>query len=265
MQRGEPRLAQFEEIDRSLSNLLRLFGPPNKVHHAEYPFGRLRNEGLWEIPDEAGLPITSAGDLHKRTLLRERIKGGLPESIYRMLLSDRELITSTAQLLLEGHFPASLHDDIREAVGLSWERMVRDALVARDPNFRSAVLRAYERRCAVCDYDIRLGDDLLGLEAAHIKWHAAGGPDDVCNGLALCGFHHKALDRGAWGLEPSNDGFRILVASDVHGQSAALRWLRDFHGARLRHPLSDSDVPLLRHVEWHWRQVFLQPSLPMPD
>ena len=112
------------------------------------------------------------------------------------------LIASTAHLLLQGHFPASLHDDIRTAVGLRWEWVVRDAPVARDPNFRSAVLRAYERRCAVCNYDIRLGDELLGLEAAHIKWHAAGGPDDVSNGLALCGFHHKALDRGAWGLEP---------------------------------------------------------------
>ena len=265
LESGEPRLTRFEEVEAPLSNLLRLFGPPSKVLHPEYPFGRLRRDGLWEIPNDTGLPQTRSGDLHKRPLLRQRVEGGLPESVYQMLLADRELIASTAQLLLQGHFPASLHDDIRTAVGLRWEWVVRDAPVARDPNFRSAVLRAYERRCAVCNYDIRLGDESLGLEAAHIKWHAAGGPDDVSNGLALCGFHHKALDRGAWGLEPADHGFRILVSSEVHGQSAALGWLRDFHGEGLRRPLLVSDVPLLRHVEWHRRQVFRRPSLPIPS
>ena len=143
--RDQPRLARFEEVEGPLSNLLRLFGPPNKVHHAEYPFGRLRRDGLWEIPNDTGLPQTRSGDLHKRPLLRHRVEGGLPESVHQMLLADRELIASAAQLLLQGHFPESLHDDIRAAVGLRWEWVVRDAPVARDPNFRSAVLRAYER------------------------------------------------------------------------------------------------------------------------
>ena len=264
LQRGEPRLVRFEEVEGLLSNLLLLFGPPSTVHHPEYPFGRLRSDGLWEIPNDIGLPQTRSGDLHKRPLLRQRVEGGLPESVHRMLLADPGLVASAAQLLLQGHFPESLHDDLRAAVGLRFDWVVRDAPVARDPNFRAAVLRAYERRCAVCNYDIRLGDELLGLEAAHIKWHAAGGPDDVSNGLALCGFHHKALDRGAWGLEPVDHGFRILVSSEVHGHSPALGWLRDFHGEDLRDPLLGSDVPLLRHVEWHKQQVFRRPSLPMP-
>ena len=261
---GEPRLARYQEVEESLSNLLRRFGPPNTVIHVEYPFGRLRNDGLWEIPNDTGLPLTSKGDLSDRKLLRERVEGGFPESVHRMLLADRELTARAAQLLLEGHFPESLHNDIRVAVGLRKERVARDAPITRDPNFRSAVLRAYERRCAVCNYDIRLGDELLGLEAAHIKWHAAGGPDDVSNGLALCGFHHNAFDRGAWGLEPVENGFRILVSSEVHGQSPALGWLRDFHGEGLRHPLLDPEIPLPDHVEWHKEQVFRQPALPVP-
>ena len=263
LQRGEQRLAPFEEIEGPLTRLLRRFGPPSKTLHPEYPFGRLCNDGLWEIPDGAKLPRTPRSkDLHKGPLIRERVAGGFPQWIHRMLLTDPELVANAAQLVMQGHFPDSLHDDIRDAVGLRAEWVVRDAQAStRDPNFRSAVLRAYERRCAVCDYDIRLGEELLGLEAAHIKWHAAGGPDQVNNGLALCGFHHKALDRGAWGLEPVDRGFRILVSSDVHGQSPALRWLRDFHGERLRPPLLVPDIPSAEHVQWHRRQVFRPPPL----
>jgi uncharacterized protein len=66
----------------------------------------------------------------------------------------------------------------------------------RDPRFREEILRIYERRCAVCGYDGRLGTTDLAIEAAHIKWHAAGGPDAAENGLALCSFHHVALEPG---------------------------------------------------------------------
>ncbi len=260
---GKPRLARFDEIESLLSNLLLLFGPPNRVHHTEYPFGRLRRDGLWEIPNDTELPRTSSGDLQRRPLFLQQVEGGFPDSVYRMLLENSELVASAAQQLLLDHFPESLHDDIRSAVGLRWESVVRDRSDIRDPEFRAAVLRTYERRCAVCNYDIRLGDELLGLEAAHIQWHAAGGPDVVNNGLALCGFHHKALDRGAWGLEPDDHGFRIIVSSEIHGQSAAIGWLRDFHGEGLRQPLSGSDVPMLQYVKWHSQQVFRRPSLPM--
>ena len=262
LQRGDGRLARFEEIEGPLTDLLRRFGLPGKTQRPVYPFTRLCNDGLWDVPAADSVPRTASGDFKKTSLIRQEVEGGLPEAVYRLLLGNAELVANTAQLLRQSHFPESLHDDIRDAVGLRAEWVVRDTQApARDPNFRSRVLRAYERRCAVCDYDIRLGDELLGLEAAHIRWHAAGGPDEVSNGLALCGFHHKALDRGAWGLEPFDHGFRILVSSDAHGQSPALRLLRDYHGARLRPPLRAPDVPLAEHVRWHGRQVFRPPPL----
>ena len=263
LQRGDGRLARFEEIEGSLTDLLRRFGLPGKTQHPVYPFQYLCNDRLWEVP-KAGSVSRAKGsrDFKKTSLIQLGIEGGFPETIHRLLLGHPELLSNAAQLLLQSHFPESLHDDIRDAVGLRAEWVVRDTQApARDPNFRSRVLQAYERRCAVCDYDIRLGDELLGLEAAHIRWHAAGGPDEVSNGLALCGFHHKALDRGAWGLEPFDRGFRILVSSDAHGQSPALRLLRDYHGVRLRPPLRAPDVPLAEHVRWHGVQVFRPPPL----
>lgn len=62
---------------------------------------------------------------------------------------------------------------------------------SRDPNFRNKILRAYKYSCAVCGFNVRLGNNLVGIEAAHIKWHQAGGPDREDNGIALCSMHHK--------------------------------------------------------------------------
>ena len=81
--------------------------------------------------------------------------------------------------------------EICNRVGLPW---VGDSSERRrDPKFRGHVLTAYEHRCAICDYDVRLDDELVGIDAAHIHWHGYGGPDEVPNGLALCSQHHNGF------------------------------------------------------------------------
>jgi len=47
------------------------------------------------------------------------------------------------------------------------------------------ILRIYEHRRAVCGWDAMLDNTELALEAAHIRWHAAGGTDTADNGLYL--------------------------------------------------------------------------------
>lgn len=42
-------------------------------------------------------------------------------------------------------------------------------------------------------FNVRLGHQLVGVDAAHIQWHQAGGPDTEENGIALCSLHHKCL------------------------------------------------------------------------
>ncbi len=168
-----------------------------------------------------------------------------------------------AQRLLEGHFPESLHDEIRDAVGIPRNWVVRDAPLSprRDQAFRNEVLCQYQGRCAVCDFDVRLGEDLIGLEAAHIKWHAAGGPDEVANGLALCGLYHKAFDKGALGLKADEcSGYKVLVSSDIKGQSAQ-RWFLDYHKTPLRKPRNRCLGPDPSFVKWHEKEVFRRPAL----
>jgi putative restriction endonuclease len=128
---------------------------------------------------------------------------------------------------LENHFPESLHSDILSAVGLelgvggSKERK-------RDRQFRQRVLTAYEYRCAVCGFDVRLGSVSIALDAAHIRWHQAGGPDRESNGLALCVLHHKIFDPGAFTLDHAGG---LLVSDQAHGTTEevsrwSVRWLQ---------------------------------------
>ena len=97
------------------------------------------------------------------------------------------------------------------------------------------MLRAYERRCAVCGFDLRLGSVDVALEAAHIMWHQAGGPDIECNGLALCSLHHKLLDRGAFTVSAER---RVLVSQEVSGSAGVEEHLLRFHAGAVREPQS---------------------------
>ena len=277
--RGEERLARYEQdLEGPLTDLLERFGPPRKAIHPEYPFSRLPNDGLWEIPGKESLPVTGQGDLHRSGLIKRAVTGGFPEPIYELLLSDSGLVQQAAQALLYEHFPYSLHDDIRTAAGFPAAFLVQESpgppyglgvprppARPRDRNFRHAVLRAYDCCCAVCGFDLRLENEPLGLEAAHIKWHSAGGPSKVPNGLALCSIHHKALDRGALGLAPVAGEFKVLISSKVSGESDATRWFWDCHDAPLRHPRSSELKPKAEFAKWHAHEVFRSPPRDSPS
>ena len=165
-----------------------------------------------------------------KTRPRHGVKGGLSKPLYDRLRRDPELIREAADRILFRHFRESIHDAIRDEVGLPRDAMTRGAAARegdatdrapRDPDFRHAVLRAYERRCTVCDFDLQIAGDLFGVEAAHIRWYAHDGPDVVPNGLALCVFHHRALDRGVIGLEHADGEYLLLVSNEVSGRSEA--------------------------------------------
>ncbi len=260
LQQGKKRLAFYErDIRQRLHDLLRSFGPPRKSYRPEYPFWHLRSDELWEIPDDdlATIKGGSGASPTDRQLVDLAVRGGLPEPVYRLLGGNPELIQRAAQKILDGHFASSLHQPICDAVGLGRHLEISEKLRRRrDPNFRRAVLTAYERRCAVCDFDIRIEDDLVALDAAHIQWHAAGGPDHVRNGLALCILHHRTLDRGAIGLERATGGYRLLVSDVVNGQSDAFRHLLRHHGKRVRDPQRNEQRPAPGFVDWHRREVF---------
>jgi putative restriction endonuclease len=261
VQRGESRLATFESIEPMLKRLLQDYGPRRKSFHPEFPFWRLQNDGdFWVVPQrekliEARGDLKRTGDVPTRVLKEHGAEGGFSEEVDAYLRKRPELVNKITQDILETHFTESYYQELLDAVGMPWATVRKKR--ARDPQFRTSILRIYSYRCAVCGYDGKLGGSALGIEAAHLKWHAAGGPDTANNGIALCSFHHKVLDRGAMGL---SDELTIDVSQDVHGGSQVEDLLLQYVGKELTPPQSGQEKPLLDYVEWHRSEVFKGPG-----
>ena len=119
------------------------------------------------------------------------------------------------------------------------EHVVRTRL--HQPVFRSRVLLAYERRCALC----RLRHAEL-LEAAHIRRDSQGGEPIVPNGIAMCAIHHRAFDANILGVDPKHQvHIRRDVLAELDGPTLQ-HALQGLHGEvltlpkrRAEHPRSD--------------------------
>lgn len=255
MQRGGERWLAYEDVHAGLTELLNDFGASQGGQSPQMPFWRLRRDGVWEVPEaeEIASDLTASGDAKIGVLRRVEAKGGFPQPLFDVLSSRPDLVNEIVTMLLDRNLPSTLHEDVLDAVGMPW---VAIGPRKRDPAFREAVLDVYDRRCAVCGFDGRLGPRDLAIEAAHVKWHAAGGPDAIDNGLALCTFHHKALDRGAIGI---TEEYEILVSEKVSGQTMVYELMFRFAWQQLREPKPGRPRPDVGYVRWHRSQVFREP------
>jgi putative restriction endonuclease len=268
VQRGQPRLFPFKDVEADLKQLLAEFGPSNAPSTRHLPFWHLHSDEhgqLWDLQLPETLQHHPRGTAPNLTALRqEGVTGGFSAEVERTLRSHPKLALELARDLLQSTFPETLHDDVANAIGLdlsdssSAEDARADYLAKgrpkRDKTFRDRVLRAYEYRCCVCGFDLRIGHIPAGLEAAHIQWHTVGGPDIEPNGLALCALHHKLFDLGAFTLEPSSLKvvFSEHAISGMRGMTGELR----HHGQNLLLPVSEDAKPAPQYLKWNWHNVF---------
>ena len=246
------RLIPYSEIDEDLERLLREFGPRRTNYGTQYPFWRLQNDGIWEVPDADQIRQTASRDALRSDLVRHNVSGGFHEDIARQLQDDSTLSFDIIQNLLNAHFPPSLHEDILQAVGIEFPLPISNRQ-RNNINFRANILRAYEYKCAVCGFDVKLGTSPIALEASHIRWRQANGPDEVINGLALCSLHHRLFDRGAFTLSGQ---LEIMVSDEVYGSVGFEEWLMRFHGKQISFPQRQPYYPHESFIDWHIREVF---------
>jgi len=261
----------FEEVCEKLTPLLNSYAPPIKgKHQPELPFWHLIRDGVWEVEGSENFPMV-AGNKRPQLAALKNAKGCFSSSMLDFLEQDPVAVQSLVKIILENHFQASIHEEIIIAVGLNiegteesivYEDYAQYKARIRDPNFRNQVLRAYGHRCAVTGFKVELGGQPFGCEAAHIKWHAFEGPDNISNGIALEPTMHKLLDAGAWTL---TDERRILVSKSLTGDDEILGKIRKLHGQPIRDPLPDHPKISSEFIQWHRNQeqggVFRWPSL----
>lgn len=251
----KPRMARYDFVDREIARLLRKFRPSPQRATALWPFWNMRKDGVWEVGREHLVSVGPSGKARERSLLEHNIHGGLRQEDYSTLRKNPDLAVRIARSLLSEHFPEVHHAAILRETG------IRNGLPAesaqRGERFRAAVLDAYEHRCAVCRFGVRLKNDAPALDAVYIQWPQAHGPEEVQNGLALCALHHRLFDDGLFTLLAD---FRVRADPSAGGADGK-QWIGRFDGKRLKKlPRDAGRRPQPEFLQWHNRVVFRTPS-----
>lgn len=216
-----------DEVERRFQN-------PGQDRPIQIPAGRLPLLlGLWRQDQHLApiAPVLVSADAHRRQARMTRfsvfvgvdaLSVAAATGWYEGENSAGELVRCFHPALLPAHVEATrlrvglAPDRARLAVASSSlaaqddperERRITTSLV-RAARFARMVRDAYEERCAMCSLGLGL------VESAHIYPASAPGSwDEVWNGVALCGNHHRAFDRHLIWVNPTS--LHIRVRPDV--------------------------------------------------
>lgn len=273
------RVVAYAEAEPALTALLDQFGPPRQQQHPEQPVWRLRqyrgqHTNFWHL-DGPLSEVEGPGGNPRIPIMRERVSFGLSEQAAKLLCDNPANAYALAAMLAAKIAPPTLQGDLLEAVGLGTgegpspvldeaiaaaaspelvARAVRTVTaLVRDSAFSRKVRAAYNDSCAICSVSPRLADKVFGLEAAHIRWANAKGPDQLCNGICLCRMHHHALDKGAIKIDKD---MRVQLSPRLSMSPEVDNLFARFSDKEIRLPRNAADHPHLTMLEWHWSEVF---------
>jgi putative restriction endonuclease len=269
VQHGEPRMAPLMAVEDKLKTLLAEFGPSGSDKTRHLPFWHLQSDNggaLWTVQGPSSLLCRRAGATPSLgELRRQGVAAGFSPEVHLALQQEPALLQQVAKRVLDAFFPATLHADIAAEVGLDLDApqevapaRAEEQRRRRDPAFRDKVLRAYEYRCCVCGFDLRIGHMPAGIEAAHIHWHTAGGPDVEINGLSLCALHHKLFDLGAFTVVPAE--YRVVFSQLAISGDRGITGVLAHHGRPLLPPQDPAQLPAAQFLEWNRLNVFKRPE-----
>lgn len=247
---------RFDEAEELVGDVLTCLGRDRNVRD---PFWRLESE-LWRVD-----PVPESQRVRGKPypLVRHlpAFSGRLQPAVEALFQRSPEALGIALERVMELHLGTSCHEVVRQVLDLrAIEVLTPDAGPGQEQGltssgFRSAVLEAYDYRCAICGCGLGLmGRSGVGLDAAHIRWRSRQGPNLVPNGFAMCAIHHRLYDLGVFSVLPGER--RIEISPRVSGRSEQgfQDWLGRFDQAR--NPVSAGDVPLDEYLAWHRETIF---------
>ena len=113
------------------------------------------------------------------------------------------------------------------------------------PGFRRTLLKAYEGRCAITNYDAA-----ESLEAAHIVPYRGPVTNHPSNGLLLRADLHSLFDLGLVAVDTDPSAWSLVVSPEIRKSS-----YETYHGARVRRPLDPLFYPSTGALRQHREQA----------
>jgi|GEM_PF-887247 len=116
---NKERLISFKIIDKDFNKIFLVFSLPGKATNSHYPFGKLENDGIWEVTESKYLKRTSVGHLSKKELLAKNTYGGFIPDIYENIILDKSLIEKIINDILCDYINPNLHGEMLSFLGIS--------------------------------------------------------------------------------------------------------------------------------------------------
>lgn len=110
------RLMSFEKIEQNLSKIFDDYFPNEEHKNFHHAFGRLENDGVWEVVNKQNLRLTSSGDLYKSELIKNNVVGGFTKEVFDGLISDCFLIREIGDLILYKYIDDSIHNELLKKI-----------------------------------------------------------------------------------------------------------------------------------------------------
>lgn len=249
---GEENTFRFIDIEQDLDLLIRSFGGRSINKTApEQPFHHLNSSIIWDLNVPYGVEYSSKKTLSKSLLREPETYGYFEPSMYALLKSDISSRAKLVQYILEKFWPETIQLDIRNHLQLFYGEV---SSKKRNASFAKEVLANYRYRCCVCGFSSVFNNIPFGIDAAHVHWHAYGGPSALGNGIALCKVHHWAFDRGVITVKPKTLEIKVsskFVAQD-HSSISILEQLDGSFISGIR-KVSPED----KFLEWHNDNIYV--------
>lgn len=255
------RYISYNEDNEELKKIIKFFTNRRTVNPLD-PLYRLYSNDSSEINVWTAIP----GNLYRDnsgnvsvTEARERdLKCGFSEEYYDWLSQNKGYCQFLINQIMQDNFSDTLHGHILDFLGIfelpselaSPNQLEHTINVQRrDPNFKYKIRELFDNHCAFCGVKIYLDQEILFLEAAHIRAKQNGGPCSEDNGLLLCPTHHYTFDRGLWSLDAD---YKIVISDKARLKEKKVSLFKKFEGESIIEYLIDETLlPNESFVTWH--------------